>query len=237
MLDRLAGEVQRCGIVGRMIRTPRGEPVASPWQPRPLGEILEQLRAAVSPAPGSPTILAVDGRSASGKSTMAARLAALAPGATVVHSDDVAWWESFFGWDHLMRGGILEPLRRGEGVSYRPPAWDARGREGAIDVPAGVPLVVIEGVSVSRRSLGQLVDAAIWMQSDVHVARRRGLERDGGTQADLDFWNAWDREEMRFLADDRPWDRARVVLCGTPDLADVAFDPDTEVLVGRTLRP
>jgi hypothetical protein len=219
-----------------MITTPRGEPVASPWRARPLDEILGQVRAAVGQPQGTPTILAVDGRSASGKSTMAARLAALEPGATVVHSDDVAWWESFFGWDHLMRGGILEPLRRGEGVSYRPPAWDARGRVGAIDVPAGVPLVVIEGVGVSRRSLGHLVDVAIWVQSDMHEARRRGLERDGGTQAGLDFWNAWDHEEMRFLADDRPWDRARVVLCGTPDLAGVTFDRDTEVLAGRTLR-
>lgn len=220
----------------RMIATPEGEPVANPWQARPLVDVLAQVGAGLDKPQDRPQILAVDGRSASGKSTVAARLAGLVPGAAVVHSDDVAWWESFFGWDQLMRAGILEPIRRGEGVNYRPPAWDRRGRQGAIDVPAGLPLVVIEGVGVSRRSLAHLIDGTIWIQSDMHAARRRGIERDGSSPADVEFWDEWDREELRFLADDRPWERAVAVICGTPDLAGISFDAATEVLVGRSLR-
>ena len=220
-----------------MITTPAGEPVAAPWEARLLSDLLARVRGALGEPQGSPPILAVDGRSASGKSTIAARIAALVPGAAVVHSDDVAWWDSFFGWDELMRSGVLEPLRRAEDVHFRPPAWEARGRQGAIHVPFDAPMVVLEGVSVSRRSLGHLIDGAIWIQSDMHAARRRGIERDGGSQAEVDFWDEWDREELRFLADDRPWERAMAVICGTPDLADVTFDPDTEVLVGRSLRP
>ncbi len=220
-----------------MIATPMEEPVASPWQARALADLIAEIQAATTPTAGRPLVLAIDGRSASGKSTIAARLAGVVPGAVVVHGDDVAWWESFFGWDHLMRAGVLEPLHRGEAVDYRPPAWDVRKRTGAIEVPSAAPLVLVEGVGVSRRSLTPLLDGALWVQSDMHQARRRGIERDGGTQADIVFWDEWDREELTFLAADRPWERALAVICGTPDLTGVMLDQDSQVLVGGPLRP
>ena len=48
---------------------------------------------------------------------------------------------------------MLAPVRAGCAVSWTPPAWAPHGREGTIDVPAGCPLVVVEGVGVSRREL------------------------------------------------------------------------------------
>jgi len=219
-----------------VITTPPVEPVAAPWRPRALDDVLADVRATFDAPRGHPTILAVDGRQGSGKTTVANRLAALIPGTVIIHSDDVAWWEAFFAWDHLVASGILEPLQRGEDIDYRPPAWEARDRKGSILVPAKAPLVVIEGVGVSRRSLVPLLDGAFWVQSDQSEARRRGLERDGGSQADIDFWDEWAHEEEPFLADDRPWERALAILCGTPHLANVDFDPATEVLVGRSLK-
>jgi hypothetical protein len=224
-------------VVSAGLSTPPVEPSAAPWRACPLVDVVAELLAALGRPTTRPAVLAVDGRSASGKSTLAARLAAAVPGSSVVHTDDVAWWESFFGWDHLMAAGVLEPLWRGEAVRYRPPAWDARERDGAIEVPAGSPLVIVEGVGASRRSLLPLLDGAVWVQSDLHEARRRGIERDlahGGTE---EFWDEWDREELPFLAEDRPWERAVQVLCGTPELLDVPHDPDVEVVVGRSLRP
>ena len=184
-----------------------------------------------------PLVFAVDGRQGSGKTTIADRLAALVPGSIIVHSDDVAWWESFFDWGQLMISGILEPLRRGAAIDYRPPAWDARGRHGSIVVPTAAPLVLIEGVGTSRRSLEPYLDAAIWVQSDFEEANRRGIAREGGGTAGTDFWWEWDREERPFLAEDRPWERAAMIICGTPELTGLVFDPGTEVIVGRSLRP
>jgi hypothetical protein len=220
-----------------VILTPAGEPVAEPWTVRPLAAVVADLLALVGAPAGRPAVLAVDGRSGAGKSTFAAQVAAaVAPGAVVVHTDDVAWWESFFGWDHLMAAGILEPARRGEAVRFRPPAWDARGREGAIEVPHGTRLLVVEGDASSRRSLSHLLDGAVWVQSDAAEARRRGVERDGADCAAEEFWDEWDREEVPFFAADRPWERADLVLCGTPRLAAAPHDPAFEVLVGRALR-
>ena len=152
-----------------------------------------------------PVVVAVDGRGGGGKTTLAERLCRLLPAAAVVHTDDVAWWHSRFGWDDLMIAGVLEPLHAGRGVRYRPPAWDARGRPGHIEVPAAARVVLIEGVGASRRSLADRLDVAVWVQSDYGEARRRGIDRDMRTRG-LDEerrrcaeWDEWEAEEVPFL--------------------------------------
>lgn len=150
-----------------------GEPEFGPWRAEPISSVLARIR------PGAGTrIVAVDGRSAGGKTTCAARLAARVPGATVVHTDDVAWYQAFFDWAFLLREGVLDPVRAGRAVDYRPPAWESRGRDGAIEAPADCLLLVVEGVGVSRRELSGYFDLRLWVQSDRVEARRRGIERE-----------------------------------------------------------
>jgi hypothetical protein len=160
---------------------------------------------------GRPRVLAVDGRSGSGKSTLVDRLAATVPGVAVVHTDDVAWHHDFFDWADLLVDGVLVPWRAGRDVAYRPPPWDARGRPGAITVPSGAPLLVVEGVGAGRRAFAPYLDALVWVQTDRAVATRRGLQRDGG---DVTFWDEWEARERPFLAADRPWARADLVVNG-----------------------
>lgn len=215
-----------------MLMLPEVEPERGPWTAEPVGAVLERVvaaararRAAAVPLPGDsphrPLVVAVDGRSASGKSTTTALLAEAATAAglraTVVHTDDVAWWWGFFSWWPLLRDGVLTPVRAGREVAFRPPPWDERDRPGAITVPAPLDLLLVEGVSASHRELADLIDAAMWVQSDVSIARERGIERDGGTPEDVAFWDEWDAAELPLLAADRPWERADVVVCGTPE--------------------
>lgn len=171
-----------------------------------------------------PRIVAVDGRSGSGKSTVAARIVALTPRATVVHTDDIAWHHAFFDWADLLAEGVLAPLRAGEAVSYRPPAWDERDREGAITVAADCPLVLVEGCGAGRRGLP--MDALIWVDIDLATGRARCLERDGADHAA--FLEEWQAEEEPFLDADRPWERADLVVVGAPVLP---HDPSTELVV------
>lgn len=198
-----------------------GEPAFGPWRAEAITAVLARARSG-----GRTRVVAVDGRSAGGKTTCATRLAAAVPGGTVVHTDDVAWYESFFDWAALLREGVLEPVRAGCAVAYRPPAWAARGREGAIEVPAGCPLLVVEGVGISRRELSDHIDLCLWVQSDRVAARRRGIERDGGPDHEA-FWDEWEAEEIPFLAADRPWERADLIVAGTPGRP---YDPATELL-------
>ncbi|GEA86753.1 uridine kinase family protein [Cellulomonas cellasea] len=205
-----------------MITLPPGEPAAGPWRAVPEAELAASVLHAAGAPTGRPRVVAVDGRSASGKSTLAERLSRQVGRAKVVHTDDLAWHESFFGWGDLLVEHVLRPLHRGEAVSFRPPAWDRHGREGAVDVPAGLELVVVEGVGASRRAWDDLVDATLWVQSDAAVAEERGLARDlaqgvnGDAAATVAFWHEWMAEELRFLAHERPWERARLVVAGTP---------------------
>jgi hypothetical protein len=192
-----------------------GEPAAGPWQVRPLADLLHMVLTAAGEPPGRPRVVAVDGRSAGGKTTIANRVRVAVPSSAVVHTDDVAWYESFFGWDTLLADGVLAPARRGEPVQFRPPAWDERSREGAIEVPADLDLLIVEGVGAARRELMPLLDAVVWVQSDMVEAERRGILRDGGTPEIAAFWHRWQAEELPFLAEDRPWERACVVVAGT----------------------
>lgn len=210
---------------GTPMTLPVGEPAAGPWVTMHLGDLLRQVLAPVAPRNG-PVVLAVDGRGASGKSTLTERLVtrATADGlrATAVHTDDVAWNQSFFDWVDLLRDGILVPARRGDDVRYRPPAWPAHGRAGTISVPARTDLLVVEGVGAGRRELSEFLDAVVWVQSDFAQAERRGIARDaasavnGDEEETIAFWHRWMDEELEFLAADRPWDRADVVVAGTP---------------------
>jgi hypothetical protein len=175
-------------------------------------------------------VLAVDGRSSSGKTTLAGRMQAAVAGSAVVHTDDIAWWHSRFGWADLLIDGILMPVHRGEPVTFRPPRWVEHGREGSIEVPASCPLLLIEGVGAGRYEAAHLIDALVWVQSDQQEAARRSLARVGQpggspTVRDLREWMA---EEQPFLADQRPWERADLVAAGTPQ---ISFDPVTELVV------
>lgn len=94
---------------------------------------LERRRTSVS----GPYLLAIDGRGSNGKSMLATRIAALMPNSGIVRTDDIAWFHRRFGWDDLLIQSIIETLRRGESVAYRPPAWEALGRDGCIAVAGG----------------------------------------------------------------------------------------------------
>ena len=201
---------------------PNGEPAVASWTPATVHDLLDLIRSAAPAPPSGPRVVAVDGRSAGGKSTVAARLHAAVPRSAVVHTDDVAWNHSFFGWADLLRTGVLEPVRRGEAVSYRPPAWLQHDRPGAVTVPAGLDLLVVEGVGAGQRQLGPVVDAVVWVQSDPVEAGRRGVARDvasgvnGDEEQTVAFWHEWAAQELPFLAEERPWERACVVVLGTP---------------------
>ena len=197
-----------------------GEPEAGPWRAERLAVVAATvMRSGHGPgADRRPVVLAVDGRSSSGKTTLAARLQDAVAGSAVVHTDDIAWWHSRFGWADLLIDGILTPAHAGRPVSYRPPRWDERQRPGAIEVPAGCSLLIIEGVGAARAESAHLTDTAIWVQADERETERRNLARVGqpGGSPTVQHMRDWMAEEIPFLAGQRPWEHADLIACGTP---------------------
>ncbi|GAA2199321.1 chorismate-binding protein [Sinomonas flava] len=169
----------------------------------------------------TPAVIAVDGRSGAGKTSLAVELAAaLRTHRTValVHLEAV-----YPGWDGLAAGiercaaGILAPLRRGEAARWR--AWDwAAGIDGEERVTAPADVVVLEGVGAGAARLRAFCDAVVWVDAEAAERKRRALERDGETYAP--HWDRWAAQEEVWLADDDVRAAAAVVVAstgGTPD--------------------
>ena len=175
-----------------------------------------------------PAVIAVDGRSASGKSTFATRLAAVLE-CQCVHTDDIAWHHSFFDWWPLLIQHVLQPFKAGQLVLWTPDAWHEHKRSGAISVQPA-PILIVEGVSSTRRELSRWIDYTIWMETDAQLAERRGLERDGPNG--YDFWFEWQSHENPFLERDQPWTRASLIVDGAPS---VAHDVETQFVMGAVI--
>jgi hypothetical protein len=151
---------------------------------------------------------------------------------------DIAWEHSRFGWADLLIDGILTPLRHGRAVSYRPPRWDEHGRAGSLEVPAGCPLLIIEGDGAGRREVTHLIDTLLWVQADEREAAGRNAARAADPPA-VDLANqaadgapfdddGWMAEEIPFNTDQRTWERADIIVCGTPQ---IPYSPSTQVVI------
>jgi hypothetical protein len=178
-------------------------------------------------------VVAVDGRGSSGKTTLAARLAAAVPAAAVVHTDDIAWHHAVLDWADLLVAGVLQPVRAGAAVAYRPPQWDLRGRAGAVEVPAGVPLLIVEGVGAGRRELAGHYDGIIWVESDIEEVGRRNQGRVAAGEISPGDYQLWMAEEDPFVAEQRTWERADLVVSGAPP---IPYDPATEIVLIEPVR-
>ncbi len=163
-----------------------------------------------------PAIVAIDGRSASGKTTFATKLSKLLQ-APIVHTDDIAWNHSFFDWHQLLIENILKPFKAQQPINWIPQAWKTHQRQGSIEI-AKTSLLILEGVSATRREFTEWIDFPIWIETASDIAEKRGLERDG--EAGRAFWFEWQAAEQVFLEADHPWQRAKLIVDGTSQLTD-----------------
>ena len=162
-------------------------------------------------------------------------------GSAVVHTDDAAWEHSCFGWSDLLIDGVLTPVHQGRAVSFRPPRWEEHGRK----VHRGAGWLPVAGHRGRRRRAaggGHLIDTVIWVQADQGEAARRAAARDldmdaidlanmppDGSPPDHDGWMA---EELPFNTAQRTWERADLIVCGTPE---IPYDPATQVVLAPAL--
>lgn len=167
------------------------------------------LAADAVPVAGPTVVVAVDGRSGSGKTVLGTAVAE-ALGSPIVHLDDL-----FPGWDGLAAGvdlvteQVLLPLARGGRAGYR--RWDwMRSRPGrAVDVGPGRHLVV-EGCGALVPPAGDHAAVRVWVEAPDAVRRRRALARDGDVYAP--HWERWAAQEDAVYAAATPWRHAHLVL-------------------------
>lgn len=146
---------------------------------------------------GGGRLLGIDGPAGSGKTRLAAAVAALAPGTVVVNTDQL-----LDGWDGLptlppLLASLAATLADGRDASYRRYDW-AQGRYAErVPVPA-TPLLVIEGVGAGCRLLAPYRTLLVWVSAPEAQRRARVVARDGaGVAVHLD---AWQRAEADHFA-------------------------------------
>jgi len=157
-------------------------------------------------------VVAIDGHSAAGNSTFAARLTERMPGA-VVHGDDFyrvmdedkraslsppEGAAQYYDWQRL-RDEVLVPLRGGRPARFRPYDWDTNALADETVTIGPERLIIVEGLFVSRLELAHLVDVMVLVCADTDVRWRRQLaRRDAGRQW-LERWDAAERWYFEYV--------------------------------------
>jgi len=153
--------------------------------------------------------IGIDGKGATGKTSLAARVAAALAGSVIVPIDDFAR-PDLRGWerDRFVRQ-VLQPLLAKRSARYQ--RWDFYRNVGAEwhTVPTGVP-VVVEGVSSTDVRLGVPWDFTIWIEVAYEIRFARVLERDGPQM--MERWlTDWMPSEDAYEREQRPQDRVDLV--------------------------
>jgi uridine kinase len=188
-----------------------------------LAGLAQRIRAA-PPRLGATRLVCVDGPAGSGKTTFAARLAAvLGPDTAVLHMDDFYAGWTLSGAAARLAAGVLRPVAAGRSGAFHRYDWTA-GRFGDRPTPVPVaPVLVVEGCGSSPREFDVWTTLRIWVEAPADLRLRRGLARDG---ADLEpEWRAWQREEAAHFAGEDTRARADVRVDGA------AAGPDGTLLV------
>jgi uridine kinase len=166
------------------------------------------LRAA-GPRAGRTRVVAIDGRSGSGKTRLAGLLREEL-GAPVVLLEDL-----YGGWDGLERGidllvaEVLRPLAAGQ--TARVPRYDWITRAWGEPAPLEPPeLLIVEGVGAGARRAAAFESLAVWLEAPADVRKKRALDRDGETFAP--YWDYWAAQEDAMLARERTPERAGLVV-------------------------
>jgi uridine kinase len=177
--------------------------------------------------PTRPAIAAINGHSSSGKTHLSLRLADVLSGCSVLHTDDLAWHHGVFSWDELLINEVMPVLRSRRPLHYRPPAWIARHREGAIAIDGDRDLVIIEGVGASRGSVRSQLDVIIWVETPQSVRESRDAVRIAAGEVSAASYVGWMAEENAYMAAEQPWRHADLIVDGSGMLD---HDHETEVI-------
>jgi uridine kinase len=162
-----------------------------------------------APRAGRTRVVAIDGRSGAGKTSLAAELSGRL-NAPVVSLEDL-----YGGWDGLERGidllvsAVLEPLAAGQAA--RVPRYDWVAGEWAEPTVIEPPdILIVEGAGAGARRAAAFESVLVWLEVPAPTRKKRALDRDGATFAP--YWDRWGAQEDAMLDREHTPDRADIVI-------------------------
>jgi uridine kinase len=176
-------------------------------------EALARLAESVDQDRDGVAIVAVDGHSAAGKSTFAARIAARF-GAAVVEVDDFyrvldlhvrdaldarAGVDQYYDWQRLR--DVLTTIRAGQTAAFEPYDWERNTLSQSLKTIEAAHLAVVEGLFAARPELDDLIDISVLIESPPSTRQARQRQRGDATD---DWLKRWDAAERLYLEVIRP---------------------------------
>lgn len=215
--SRLSGRPPRLRLADP--RGSGGAPAAISIATRAMQAIqvhIDHLVASVADRLGGPgprhaptCLIAIDGRSGVGKSTIAEQLAQRLDAALVSGDDFYAGGTEIHAGspedladiciDRRRLGAVLKDLKAGRAVDYRAFDWDRFDESLSVE-PVTIrprPVVIAEGVYANHPDLGHLVDLSVLVRVPEAERARRLLDREGALTA---WERQWHRAEDWYFA-------------------------------------
>lgn len=168
------------------------------------------LRSPTLDRPG-PRLLGIDGRSGTGKTTLAdavvGSLAVAGVRGSCLHMDELyAGWQGLAGALPALQRQVLTPLRKGLPARYRRWDWARDGyAKHLVTLPPG-EVVVVEGVGAVHADPAAY-DLTVWLSAPTPARRERALARDGEVFAPQ--WDTWAAQEDELFgagpSESPPW--------------------------------
>jgi uridine kinase len=170
-------------------------------------------------------VVAIDGPSAAGTTTLGGVLASMLVSALVLGDDfyrdiderqrwdldPAAAVEQYFDWERL-RAEALLPLLAGEAAHYRPFSWEpGGGLSERVTTIGPARNIIVEGVYASRPEFADLIDLTVLVQTPEPERHRRMLARAHGNEA---WWSRWAAAENLYFTSIRPPESFDLVVPG-----------------------
>lgn len=171
---------------------------------------LEQVLAHAATAPpscGSVRVIAIDGRSGSGKTSLA-REVAHAWDSPLVSMDSIyPGWSGLAAAPDLLLAHVLHPLARGDQPAV--PTWDWLAERPGPVLPLAVDdRLVVEGCGATIGRAGELAGTRVWLDGPADLRRQRAIARDGAVFEE--HWEMWAEQEAAVFAADHTRERAHL---------------------------
>ncbi len=176
-------------------------------------EIISVIDLILKRMTGSVTLIAVDGHSAAGKTSLARELETSFSDVSTVHMDDfyhvmdnqererldaAGGYELYYDWQRLERE-VLQPLSQNQTSHYYKYDWATNelSKESVTLQPFGV--VIVEGCYSARPELRNYYHARILVETSAEKRLERQCKRANASQAWLEKWDAAERYYLEHL--------------------------------------
>ena len=160
---------------------------------------------------GATRIVAIDGRSGSGKSKLAAEVARRAGAPTIPMEQLYGRWDGLRAGIERLVSEILAPLAAGSAPQVPHYDWVAE-RWLAASRLTPPELLVLEGVGAGALAAAPHLSALASIELPEGIRRSRAMARDGSIYQG--HWEDWSAQEEQYISCDRTPQRADLVVRG-----------------------